>query len=93
MQIAGVWVRKALDITTLPTGFKKLHLFDSLHEERYYVRAFMDQSITASNLCCHVGVFSAVDGRLVLLLESLGGVGSKSLNRLAASASTPRDER
>jgi hypothetical protein len=83
MQITGVWVRKFLDITTLPTGFRKLHILQPLSFENYYVRAFMDTQVTATNLACHVALYNE-DGHLVLLLESLGGVGSKSLNRLAS---------
>lgn len=85
MQLAGVWVRKYLDITTLPTGFRKLHLVKPLTEQNYLVRAFMDSQITSTNLACHVAVYEE-SGELVLLLEGLGGVGSKSLNRLASPA-------
>jgi hypothetical protein len=87
MQLAGVWVRRFLEITTLPTGFRKLHLLKPLKETNYLVRAFMDSKITTSNLACHVGVYSE-SGELVLLLESLGGVGSKSLNRLASTGAS-----
>ena len=87
MQLAGVWVRRFLEITTLPTGFRKLHLLQPLKQTNYLVRAFMDSKITTSNLACHVGVYSE-SGELVLLLESLGGVGSKSLNRLASTGAS-----
>jgi hypothetical protein len=87
MQLAGVWVRRFLEITTLPTGFRKLHLLQPLKQTNYLVRAFMDSKITTSNLACHVGIYSE-SGELVLLLESLGGVGSKSLNRLASTGAS-----
>ena len=85
MQLAGCWVRKFLEITSLPTGFRKLHLVRPLTAENYLVRAFMDSELSASNLACHVAIYTE-SGELVLLLESLGGVGSKSLNRLASTA-------
>jgi Polyketide synthase dehydratase len=88
MQLAGVWARQFLEITALPTGFRKLHLFPERAAKNFYARCFMDPTTTATDLTCNVAIYNE-EGKLALLLEGLGGVGSKSLNRLAASQATP----
>jgi hypothetical protein len=86
MQLAGVWARQFLEITALPTGFRKLHLFPERAAKKFYARCFMDPSTTATDLTCNVALYTE-EGKLALLIEGLGGVGSKSLNRLANQAS------
>ncbi len=87
MQLAGIWARQFLDITALPTGFRKLHLFPERVGGNFYARVFMDPVTTAKDLTCNIAVYSK-EGKLAFLLEGLGGVGSKSLNRLAAQAAS-----
>lgn len=94
MQLAGVWARQFLDITVLPTGFKKLHLGDRdlLLQDSYFARVFITPGTTARELTCDVAVYTKA-GALAFVIEGLGGIGSKSLNRLAnqsSSASTPK---
>jgi len=84
MQLAGVWARQFLDITVLPTGFKKLHLGDRdlLLQDSYFARVFITPGTTARELTCDVAVYTK-SGVLAFVIEGLGGIGSKSLNRLA----------
>lgn len=82
MQLAGVWARHYLDITALPTGFRKLHIFNGCQSERYFARAFMNAGAAVNELSCDIAVYGA-NGDLAFLIEGLGGVGSKSLNRLS----------
>jgi malonyl CoA-acyl carrier protein transacylase len=89
MQLAGTWARHYLDITALPTGFKKLHLFDERFEQNFCARVFVDpRKTTSTDTTCDVAVY-AENGNLAFLIEGLGGVGSKSLNRLASQAASP----
>lgn len=94
MQLAGVWARQFLDITVLPTGFKKLHIGDRdlLLQDSYFARVFITPGTTARELTCDVAVYTK-SGVLAFVIEGLGGIGSKSLNRLAnqsASAAIPK---
>jgi acyl transferase domain-containing protein len=81
MQVGGVWARHFLEITALPTGFRKLYKFSDPSTDNLYVRALL-YPINANELSCDIAVYNA-DGSLCLVMEGLGGVGSKSLNRLA----------
>ncbi|MDR3615875.1 MAG: SDR family NAD(P)-dependent oxidoreductase [Candidatus Obscuribacterales bacterium] len=93
MQLAGTWARQYLDITALPTGFKKLHLFDERFGENFFARVFVDpRKTTSTDTTCDVAVY-AENGNLAFLIEGLGGVGSKSLNRLASQAASPGKNR
>lgn len=87
MQLAGVWARQHLDITVLPTGFRTLHLLGKIHSgEELYGRIFINPGASARELTCELAIYRK-NGELVMLVEGLGGVGSKSLNRLASQAS------
>lgn len=89
MQLAGIWARQFLDITVLPTGFKFLHLGDRdlMLQDNYFARVFITPGTTARELTCDVAVYTKA-GALAFVIEGLGGIGSKSLNRLASQSST-----
>ncbi|RTL41028.1 MAG: SDR family NAD(P)-dependent oxidoreductase [Candidatus Melainabacteria bacterium] len=87
MQLAGVWARQHLDITVLPTGFRTLHLLGKIRSgEELYGRIFINPGASARELTCELAIYRK-NGEMVMLVEGLGGVGSKSLNRLASQAS------
>jgi acyl transferase domain-containing protein/NAD(P)H-dependent flavin oxidoreductase YrpB (nitropropane dioxygenase family) len=87
MQLAGVWARHNLDITVLPTGFRTLHLLGKIESgEELYGRIFINPGASARELTCELAIYRK-NGELVVLVEGLGGVGSKSLNRLASQGS------
>lgn len=89
MQLAGVWARRHLDITVLPTGFKGLHLrHDALVKgDSFAARVFVVPGANVRELTCDVCVYNS-EGELAMVIEGLGGVGSRSLNRLAAQSDT-----
>jgi len=89
MQLAGIWARQFLDITVLPTGFKNLHLGDRdlMLQDSYFARVFITPGTTARELTCDVAVYTKA-GALAFVIEGLGGIGSKSLNRLSSQSST-----
>jgi acyl transferase domain-containing protein/NAD(P)H-dependent flavin oxidoreductase YrpB (nitropropane dioxygenase family) len=82
MQLGGIWARQFLDITVLPTGFRRLTQFSIPKEGQLGVRVFMSPDSGVTGLTCDVAVYDS-NGSLSLLVEGLGGVGSKSLNRLS----------
>ncbi|MBS1953618.1 MAG: SDR family NAD(P)-dependent oxidoreductase [Cyanobacteria bacterium SZAS-4] len=87
MQLAGVWARHNLDITVLPTGFRTLHILGKIQSgEELFGRIFINPGATARELTCELAIYRK-NGEMVMLVEGLGGVGSKSLNRLASQAS------
>jgi hypothetical protein len=85
MQLAGIWARKFLESTVLPTGFKRLIKYSELDEGPVTARVFMQPETSASELVCNLALYSH-NGVIALVLEGLGGVSSKSLNRLSKSA-------
>lgn len=85
MQLGAVWARFYSDITCLPTGFKKLHLFETPDREDVVVRVYTVDKTFDGEVICDLAVYNA-DGKLALLVESLAGIGSKSFNRFAGSA-------
>jgi len=86
MQLAGIWARKFLESTVLPTGFKKLTKVSRINDGLVTARVFMQPETSSSELICTLAIYNG-GGELALLIEGLGGVGSKSLNRLSNSAS------
>src|SRR5690606_15235941 len=80
MQLGAVWARFYSDITCLPTGFKKLHLFETPDREDVVVRVYTVDKTFDGEVICDLAVYNA-DGKLALLVESLAGIGSKSFNR------------
>lgn len=84
MQLAGIWARHYMDITVLPVGFKTLHLFSSPIGKMFNATVKVPNESKNGELLCDLAVYDEV-GRLVMLIEGLGGTGSKSLNRLAKS--------
>lgn len=85
MQLGGIWARRYLDITVLPTGFKRLQRYAHLSGGPFTVRLFMAPESNARELTCDLAVYDQ-SGHIVLLIEGLGGVGSKSLNRLSGGS-------
>jgi NAD(P)-dependent dehydrogenase (short-subunit alcohol dehydrogenase family) len=82
MQLAGIWARQFLDITVLPTGFRRLTRLASPTGRELSVRIFVSPESGATELTCDLAIYNS-NGQLILLIEGLGGVGSKSLNRLS----------
>jgi malonyl CoA-acyl carrier protein transacylase len=82
MQLGGIWARRYLDITVLPTGFRRLHNLARPAQGPLTVWIMMDPESTASELACDLAIYDK-NGHIALLIEGLGGVGSKSLNRLS----------
>ncbi len=82
MQLAGVWARQFLDITVLPTGFRRLTQLAVPKEGQLGVRIFISPDSGISELTCDLAIYDS-NGGIALLIEGLGGVGSKSLNRLS----------
>ncbi len=82
MQVAGIWARQYLEMTCIPTGFRALHILGSLKKQPLTVRVFIPDEIRQNILRCDLAAWDA-DGKPVIWIEDLGGVGSKSLNRLA----------
>lgn len=84
MQLAGVWARRYLDTTVLPTGFRTLHRFDVEVAPPLTGRVVIDPNSNDRELVCEVAVYNR-HGQLLLAVTGLGGVGSKALNRLTAN--------
>ncbi|MCB9469472.1 MAG: SDR family NAD(P)-dependent oxidoreductase [Candidatus Obscuribacterales bacterium] len=85
MQLGAVWARFYSDITCLPTGFNKLHLFETPDRNGATVRVYTVDKTFDGEVICDLAIYNA-DGKLALLVESLAGIGSKSFNRFAGSA-------
>jgi hypothetical protein len=85
MQLGGIWARKYLDITALPTGFRSLQLFSSstiVSEDLVFVHIIICPNSSKNELRCNIALYNQV-GELVMFVEELSGIGSKSLHRLA----------
>lgn len=85
MQLAGVWARKYLDMTVLPTGFSSFTLLERPTAGPLKVLVDVPVESKHGQLLCNVAVYDQA-GKLVMLAEGLGGIGSRSFNRLAAPA-------
>lgn len=82
MQLAGIWARHHQDVTVLPTGFRKMHVYQPIKGETATARVFLGPA-SASDLLCDLAIYNA-DGSLALIVEGLGGIASKTFNRFAA---------
>ncbi len=82
MQLAGVWTRKYLDMMVLPTGFKKLHLLAPLTGSLFKVQVFIPEDLNSNILNCDLAIWRE-DGTPAIFIEGLGGIGSRSFNRLS----------
>jgi acyl transferase domain-containing protein/NAD(P)H-dependent flavin oxidoreductase YrpB (nitropropane dioxygenase family)/NADP-dependent 3-hydroxy acid dehydrogenase YdfG len=89
MQLAGVWARNYMDITVLPTGIRVLHLVSQPGDDRLSGRVFIPDKMSHNELLCNLMVCNS-DGKAVLVLEGLGGIGSKTLNRLGVQGGTAK---
>ncbi len=83
MQLAGVWARHYLDITVLPTGFKALHYFKAPLGTTFTGRVFIPPDTGKTELLCDLAIYNE-QNQLVMVVEGLGGIGNKSLNRFAS---------
>jgi hypothetical protein len=83
MQFAGIWARHYMGLTALPTGFKKLHISERLDGKKFKAIVNIPEETKNGQLHCDLAVYNE-EGRLIILMEGLGGVGSKALNRLGA---------
>jgi len=85
LQLALLWARNYLDITILPSRFKKVHLFkpfprsSSIRCYSQVLEEFGGQSVY-SNL-----YFVDPEGSLICLIEGFEATGSSALNRLGGS--------
>ena len=84
MQLAGVWARHFLDITVLPSGFKRLRLLSPLVGDLFAVQIVMPDNLEEGELMCDLVVYDG--GKPALVVEGLSGIGSKSFNRFAGQA-------
>ena len=90
MQLGGIWARRSLDITVLPTGFKRLHLFAEPEcMPGNVLTAYVSICVAESKneLSCDLAIYNQ-SGELSIWVEGLSGVGSKSLHRLASQKSS-----
>ncbi|MBX9686087.1 MAG: SDR family oxidoreductase [Candidatus Obscuribacterales bacterium] len=92
MQLAGVWARHFMGITVLPTGFQNLHLLQSPRGKNFKAAIFIPEESKNGQLLCDLAIYND-EGNLLILMEGLGGVGSKSLNRLATQPKELRSKR
>lgn len=83
MQMAGVWGRHFLDVTLLPAGFKSIHIAGTIEGDEFDVVVSVPTDTTGFELKCDLAVFNSA-GKMVLLIERLKGIGTKSLNRLSS---------
>ncbi|MBY0356817.1 MAG: SDR family NAD(P)-dependent oxidoreductase [Candidatus Obscuribacterales bacterium] len=83
MQFGGVWARQYMDITALPTGFKSIRRVRPARGNHFKAVVSIPHETKGSELICDLAVYDA-SGKLVLYMEQLSGVGSKSLNRLSS---------
>ena len=91
MQLAGVWARHYMDITVLPVGFKALHVYANPTGQKFKAIVRVPEESKNGELLCDMAVYSD-EGQLILLMEGLGGTGSKSLNKLASRSKDQSDK-
>lgn len=88
MQLAGIWARHYHDIMVLPTGFTRLRLYkngtDSSAHANLTGKIHVPVEYDKGQLRCDLAIYD--DGKPVMIVEGLGGVGSKSFNKLAAQS-------
>ncbi len=84
MQLAGIWAKQFLNLTVLPAGFKKLTHFSDFNESQYYVKILINPETEFLELSCNLVIYN-LKGELVLYVEELKGIGSRSLDRLSVS--------
>lgn len=84
-QLVILWAREYLDITPLPSRFKKVCLFKPFHLSPN-VRCYVKISDESKNNSVYADVFFiGQEGQLLGTVEGLESIGSKSLNRLAVT--------
>ncbi|MBU6452350.1 MAG: SDR family NAD(P)-dependent oxidoreductase [Cyanobacteria bacterium REEB67] len=86
MQLAGIWARHFQDVTVLPTGFKKMHIYKTVGLDKATARVYLGEG-NAINLLCDLAIYDEA-GQLAILVEGLGGIASKAFNRFSSSSSS-----
>ncbi|HEY9871385.1 MAG TPA: polyketide synthase dehydratase domain-containing protein, partial [Candidatus Obscuribacterales bacterium] len=92
MQLAGVWARHFLDITVLPAGLKSLNRLSPVIGREFRAIVSIPKEIEHGEMRCDLAVYDE-HGAMVILVEGLGGIASKSFNRLASQPKALRTVR
>lgn len=92
MQLAGVWARNYMGITALPTGYSALHFLSRPEGSHFKAVVQIPQESQNGQLLCDLLIYDE-SGKLHMLMEDLGGVGSKALNRLASQPKELRSKK
>lgn len=82
MQLGGVWARHYMDITALPTGFKSIRRIAQTNSNVFTAIVSVPHDTKGTELVCDLAIYDD-QGQMIIYMEGLTGVGSKSLNRLA----------
>lgn len=85
MQLAGIWARHYLGITVLPAGFDAVRRLAKPAGQRYRAIVAVPPETEGLELKCDMAVYGE-DGRMVLCMQGLKGIGSAALNRLSDRA-------
>jgi NAD(P)-dependent dehydrogenase (short-subunit alcohol dehydrogenase family) len=92
MQLAGVWARHYLDITVLPAGLKSLNRLSPVSGREFRAIVSIPKEIEHGEMRCDLAVYDE-RGTMVILVEGLAGIASKSFNRLASQPKALRTVR
>lgn len=92
MQLAGVWARHYLDITVLPAGLKSLYRLGPVIGREFRAIVSIPREIEHGEMRCDLAIYDE-HGAMVILVEGLGGIASKSFNRLASQPKALRTVR
>ena len=84
MQLAGVWARNYMGLTALPTGYGALYIMAPIRGEKFRAIVQIPEESKNGQLRCDLAIYDEA-GNLLIVMEDLGGVGSKALNRLGAT--------
>ncbi len=84
MQLAGVWAYEFLNLTVLPSGFESLTFYRDFNDTNYYVKVIINPETEFLELSCNLSIYN-MKKELILYVQGLKGIGSKSLSRLAKS--------
>lgn len=90
MQFAGIWARQYMDITVLPIGFSSLKFFNAPLGNSFKVHVSVPTDNKNGELLCDMAIYNEL-GHIVMIMENLGGAGSKALNRLGTQPKALRN--
>jgi NAD(P)-dependent dehydrogenase (short-subunit alcohol dehydrogenase family) len=91
MQLAGVWARNYMGLTALPTGFGALYIMAPIRGDKFRAIVQIPEESKNGQLRCDLAIYDE-EGKLLIVMEDLGGVGSKALNRLGATPKALRSK-